>query len=327
MDATVAKTGTEGNIWGGGQRPMGVKYGKMMMWFFLASDSLTFTGFLVAYGLSRFKFIDIWPIADEVFTEIPFFPGVEAPMIYTAFMTFVLIFSSVTMVLAVDAGHHLNRKKVTLYMALTILGGLVFIGSQAYEWHGFIMGEHGAIETYGGKIVHVYNDEGEQVAFEDFAISSTAEQRVRRERNNGTWFFTEKMRPEYSLDQVKAGFIANDKLRIRLPNFDENHKKITLSREKSLDFINNKATGVVEGANLTHNEYGPPLFADFFFFITGFHGFHVTIGITLLIIIFINVLVGTYEKRGSYLMVEKIGLYWHFVDLVWVFVFTFFYLV
>ena len=84
---------------------------------------------------------------------------------------------------------------------------------------------------------------------------------------------------------------------------------------------------VVEGANLIRNEYGNKLFADFFFFITGFHGFHVFSGVIINIIIFFNVLLGTYEKRKSYEMVEKVGLYWHFVDLVWVFVFTVFYLV
>ena len=83
----------------------------------------------------------------------------------------------------------------------------------------------------------------------------------------------------------------------------------------------------IYGANLTVNEYGVPLFADFFFFITGFHGFHVFSGVVINFIIFVNVLKGTYEKRGHYEMVEKVGLYWHFVDLVWVFVFTFFYLV
>src|SRR5699024_1021833 len=108
---------------------------------------------------------------------------------------------------------------------------------------------------------------------------------------------------------------------------DENGNKIMLSRKESIALLNNDAKDVVQGANLTHNEYGHPLFADFFFFVTGFHGFHVTIGITLLIITFINVVLGTYEKRGHYLMIEKMGLYWHFVDLVWVFVFTFFYLV
>ena len=88
-----------------------------------------------------------------------------------------------------------------------------------------------------------------------------------------------------------------------------------------------QASLVVEGANLTRNEYGSKLFADFFFFITGFHGFHVFSGVIINIIIFFNVLLGTYEKRKSYEMVEKVGLYWHFVDLVWVFVFTVFYLV
>jgi cytochrome c oxidase subunit 3 len=81
------------------------------------------------------------------------------------------------------------------------------------------------------------------------------------------------------------------------------------------------------GANLKQNQYGPTPFADLFFFITGFHGTHVLSGVVLNIIIFYNTVMGTYEKRGHYEMVEKVGLYWHFVDLVWVFVFTFFYLV
>jgi cytochrome c oxidase subunit 3 len=75
------------------------------------------------------------------------------------------------------------------------------------------------------------------------------------------------------------------------------------------------------------NEYGPQQYAQFFYFITGFHGFHVFSGVVINIIILIGVLMGTYHKRGHYEMVEKTGLYWHFVDLVWVFVFTFFYLV
>jgi len=102
--------------------------------------------------------------------------------------------------------------------------------------------------------------------------------------------------------------------------------KEILSREQSLAKIKDGVL-VVEGANLEHNEYGHKLFADFFFFITGFHGFHVFSGVMINIVIFLNVIYGTYEKRKSYEMVEKVGLYWHFVDLVWVFVFTFFYLV
>jgi cytochrome c oxidase subunit 3 len=68
-------------------------------------------------------------------------------------------------------------------------------------------------------------------------------------------------------------------------------------------------------------------FSNLFFTITGFHGFHVFSGVIINIIILCMTINGTFEKRGHYLMVEKVGLYWHFVDLVWVFVFTFFYLV
>jgi cytochrome c oxidase subunit 3 len=84
---------------------------------------------------------------------------------------------------------------------------------------------------------------------------------------------------------------------------------------------------VIYGANLEENEYGPQQYGQFFFFITGFHGFHVFSGVVFNIIILMGVVAGTYHKRGHYEMIEKTGLYWHFVDLVWVFVFTFFYLV
>jgi len=72
---------------------------------------------------------------------------------------------------------------------------------------------------------------------------------------------------------------------------------------------------------------GPVPFASLFFIVTGFHGFHVLSGVVINIIIWLNVIGGTYVKRGHYEMVEKVGLYWHFVDLVWVFVFTFYYLI
>jgi cytochrome c oxidase subunit III len=74
-------------------------------------------------------------------------------------------------------------------------------------------------------------------------------------------------------------------------------------------------------------QFGPKAFGALFFFITGFHGFHVFSGVVFLLIILINAASGLYAKRrNGYEMVEKIGLYWHFVDLVWVFVFLVFYL-
>lgn len=327
MDTTVTRTGTEGKTWGGGNQPLQVRYGKMMMWFFILSDSLTFTGFLASYGFIRFKYAASWPIADEVFTHVPFMHGVDAPMYYVAFMTFVLIFSSVTMVLAVEAGKHMKKAKVTIYMFLTILGGLIFIGSQAWEWAGFIRGEYGAVETRGGNILQFIDGDGERVALGDFVEGAPAG-RSDHLASNGIWYQKDASAlSEFSIEDVKTGFAANPDLQIRTQEITQTGEKIILTHQESLRKLNNEGVGVVTGANLKHNEYGHPLFADFFFFITGFHGFHVSVGILLNIIIFFNVVLGTYQKRGSYEMVEKVGLYWHFVDLVWVFVFTFFYLV
>ena len=326
MEVNVSNTTEETNVWGGGNKPLNASYGKMMMWFFIVSDALTFTGFLVAYGFSRFKNIDSWPIADEVFTHFPFLHGIDAPMYYVALMTFILIFSSVTMVLAVDAGHHMNKAKVTFYMLLTIIGGAIFVGSQAWEWKNFIKGEYGALETKGGQILQFVDSEtGKRVALADFAVEIDS-QRETHQESNGIWFVGETTLPSYSLEEVTTGFKSHANLAIKSEKIDESGHKIILSREESLLQLEG-AINVVEGANLIHNEYGNRLFADFFFFITGFHGFHVLSGVVINIIIFFNVIMGTYEKRGHYEMVEKVGLYWHFVDLVWVFVFTFFYLV
>ena len=239
-----------------------------MMWFFLISDAFTFSGLLISYGFARHRFEEVWPLAENVFTHFPFWHG-DHPLLYVALMTFILIMSSVTMVLAVEAGHRMNRNGVVLWMALTIVGGLIFVGSQAWEWYHFIHGtELGALQLADGTVVQ--------------------------------W-----------LSEAKDAFL--------LPN------GIEVTGGEAAALIQSGTE--VYGANLTVNEYGVPLFGDFFFFITGFHGTHVFSGVVINFIIFVNVLKGTYEKRGHYEMVEKVGLYWHFVDLVWVFVFTFFYLV
>ncbi len=228
--------------WQGGVSPFKASYGKLFMWFFLVSDALTFGGLLCAYGFMRHKYPDAWPIPGDVFTHFPFVDQ-HIPLAYVGLMTFILIMSSVTMVLAVEAGHRNNKKGVIIWMLLTIIGGLMFVGSQAWEWYHFIVG------TADGAVRNIWN-------------------------------------PELG------------------------------------KFVDTQ----VYGANLVYNEYGPAAFGDFFFFITGFHGFHVFSGVIINIVIFIMVVKGVMAKRGHYEMVEKVGLYWHFVDLVWVFVFTFFYL-
>lgn len=287
---------------------MGVSYGKLMMWIFILSDALTFSAFLTAYGFSRFKFIHSWPNPDEVFSHVPLLGG-GYPMIYVAFMTFVLIFSSVTMVLAVDGGHHMKKNTVVLYLSLTILGGAAFLGSQAWEWYHFIKGEAGAVQLSDGSIAHFVKRKATRRGAPTYEKISLAEL-TGEQAENAT----------YTLAGLRRAFEANPQLQLRVAN------QYVLPHDRA-DTVLAKARGVVQGANLVRNEYGLPLFADFFFFITGFHGFHVFTGVLLNIIVFLNVLLGTYERRGHYEMVEKVGLYWHFVDLVWVFVFTFFYLI
>ena len=212
--------------WTGGKSPFNVEYGKLMMWYFLMSDAFTFGAFLISYGTVRFS-SNSWPDPNFVFRSFPVIGEMSIPLAFVSLMTFILIMSSVTMVLAVAAGHANDRKGVMKWMAWTILGGFAFLGCQAWEW------------------THLYHQ--------------------------GAWW----------------------------------------------------------GSNPFDNIDGTPAstnFANFFFTITGFHGFHVFSGVIINIIMFIMAANRTFERRGHYLMIEKAGLYWHFVDLVWVFVFTCFYL-
>ncbi len=92
---------------------------------------------------------------------------------------------------------------------------------------------------------------------------------------------------------------------------------------------------IEEGVRPWGNPMGATQFGSCFFMITGFHGFHVSIGVIFLLIVARKVWKGDLEnmkpgffttRRGGYEVVEIMGLYWHFVDLVWVFIFAFFYL-
>jgi cytochrome c oxidase subunit III len=205
MDSSVAEQQRVlASDWGGGKSPFGTTWSKFMMWIFIISDALTFAGFLIAYGFIR-QISPSWPVQSEVFS-----------MVLITFMTFVLISSSAVMAMAVSAARAGDPKAATKFLALTIVGGAIFLGCQAYEWSHFIH----------------------------------------------------------------------------------------------------------EGATLTQNPWGVPQFASSFFVITGFHGFHVLSGVTILAIVAIRAAMGKYSADG----VENAGLYWHFVDVVWVFVFAFYYL-
>src|SRR6476620_4015040 len=252
--ATTVTSSTEGKTWGGGNEPMNASYGKLMMWFFIVSDALTFSGFLAAYGFSRFKSIETWPLADEVFTHFPFMHGVSAPMYYVAFMTFILIFSSVTMVLAVDAGHNMNKRKVEFYMILTIIGGLIFVGSQAWEWKNFIKGEHGAIETKGGSLLQFVDNTGKCVALSDFVVQ-LPEAREQLSRSKGRWFMEETDLPTFSVAEVQAAFKAHPELLVRTERIyqdteeDRKDKRLQpgLNHRKHKEILNRSESEVMIG--------------------------------------------------------------------------------
>jgi len=227
MATTTTVSAPPARLWGGGRSPFNVEYGKIMMWYFLMSDAFTFGAFLISYGTTRFA-TNGWPDPNDVFKSFPGLGEAYLPLVFVSLMTFILIVSSVTMVLAVQAGHSMNKRSVAINLILTIIGGLAFLSCQAWEW------------------THLYHE--------------------------GAWWG-------------------------RNP------------------FLN--ANGSVGSTNFT----------NFFFTITGFHGFHVFSGVIINTVMLIMTLAGVFERRGHYLMIEKAGLYWHFVDLVWVFVFALFYLV
>jgi cytochrome c oxidase subunit III len=286
MSGEASKTISADVLWGGGRSPFSISYGKMMMWFFLVSDALTFSGLLVAYGFVRHATVEPWPIGDEVFRALPGLTG-DFPLIYVALMTFILIISSVTMVLAVEAGHRMDKRGVIKWLFLTVIGGAFFVGSQAWEWAHFIHGSGGYIHTTDGMKYWVQNDEHDT-----------------HDPVNATNFHLLRAKPGHYL--IGEGEPITGQEAVRLWEDRVNY---------------------VHGANMIRNEYGPPQYANFFFFITGFHGFHVFSGVIINLIVLIMVVNGVFHRRGHYEMVEKSGLYWHFVDLVWVFVFTFFYLI
>ena len=164
MASQSANLDTE-TLWGGKESPFQTSYGKLMMWFFLVSDALTFSGLLVAYGFTRHDTLEAWPIGEETFNSLPVL-GHGYPLIYVALMTFILIVSSVTMVLAVEAGHRMDKKGVVKWMIATIIGGFFFLGSQAWEWSHFIHGsEFGKVELADGSQAIVKGHFGEIESF------------------------------------------------------------------------------------------------------------------------------------------------------------------
>jgi cytochrome c oxidase subunit III len=113
--------------WGGGAHPFGASWQKTMMWIFIITDGLLFSGLLCGYGFLRMASPIPWPKQSEVFS-IPFI----------ALMTFILITSSAAMGSAVTAARLGDRKKTLLFLWVTVVFGTAFLGCQAIEWSHLI---------------------------------------------------------------------------------------------------------------------------------------------------------------------------------------------
>ncbi|MEL6674418.1 MAG: cytochrome c oxidase subunit 3 [Bacteroidota bacterium] len=362
-----------------GERPIfQASYGKLMMWFFLVSDAFTFSALLIAYGALRVSAVSeglAWAFPEDVFIHTPILHEVfhiDLPLVFVGIMTFILILSSVTMVLGVEAGHRKAQKEVSKWVFLTMIGGATFLACQAYEWYHFISGTpDGAalilaekMEDDNGpnlddkvaefdqfKVVEmtpIYegddHDDHDPVALElrngERITGAQMNQilEVASHTHAGTWRLDHDQALDNNIPSLDKNFAVpvyivykTDSTIAGLRMWNgyevENDGK---NVDQLLDMSGERLDEVPRtqgGASLKANQYGPPDFAGLFFFVTGFHGTHVFSGVVLLLILLINVNKGTYDRRGHYEMTEKIGLYWHFVDLVWVFVFTFFYLV
>jgi cytochrome c oxidase subunit 3 len=109
--------------WSGGASPFGINSKKLGMWLFIVSDTLTFSALLVSYAYVRLATPD-WPRPFEIWPAIA----------KSSFMTFVLLSSSLTMVLAVAAAHRHDVKKVVRYLILTMICGAAFVLIHATEW-------------------------------------------------------------------------------------------------------------------------------------------------------------------------------------------------
>src|SRR4029453_15484277 len=107
--ATPAVSKHQTKWWSGGKSPFNIEYGKLMMWYFLMSDSFTFGAFLISYGTIRFS-QNYWPSPSYVFNTFPFAGHANLPLAFVTLMTFILIMISVTMVLPVHEGHQGIKK-------------------------------------------------------------------------------------------------------------------------------------------------------------------------------------------------------------------------
>jgi len=183
------------------------------------------------------------------------------------------------------------------WLAWTIVGGFAFLACQAWEWTHLITGEHAVLAD--GKIELI----GQTVTVNPWGP-----------RANGQLVSQALLNTPHDVLATMAHGIDHS----------IGHEQLEKMNQGQLVGMINQG---IAGGKLHINEPGPVAFGGYFYGITGFHGFHVLSGVGINIVMLVMTMNNVFEKRGHYLMIEKAGLYWHFVDLVWVFVFLCFYLI
>lgn len=297
--------------------PVGLPNTKLCMWLFLVSEIMFFAGLIGSYIVIRFG-TSGWPNPYDILA-----------VRITAFNTFLLICSSVTMVKAFQWCDYGNRRKTIQYLLATIIGGAAFVGIQVYEYGHLLEKPSTALLHHVESIMHDRglptghgDDEESHARTPDgsgqiiLASQEPVEGNAQNEQLIRTFEILAQGRPDIPdtaapsrLDELKAWDVAVQTETIKLAAlFPDDKKMRTLGRHHWL---------YPEGFVPTRDN-----FTSTFYIMTGFHGLHVAGGVVALMAIFGLYLVG---KAGT-VAIEVAGLYWHFVDLVWILLFTIVYL-
>ena len=320
---------------------MGVGWSKLMMWLFLCSDAMSFAGLLAAYGALR-TLAPHWPNPAEL--------GI-VPL--TAVNTFILICSSVTMVKGLSAIRHGDRKMLRVWLGATALGGAIFLGFQYKEWSALIVHEGVGVSRDLPAVKLVPKADQARVtdpvqkkalaAIEDLGRGGTFERVMggASVKLVSIRALTEKLRAAKALPAERLEAAAGGLERVETVTalgklgvvseaaarrFEIDDTPLPKAdRQRGLEYLATAALAAeLEQAGVVKQEAIPALFGATFFILTGFHGCHVFGGVVLLLITLFRANRFTPERSDG---VEVVGLYWHFVDLIWILVFTLIYLI
>jgi len=328
--------------------------GKFAMWLFLISDAMAFIGFLGAYMVLRMSTLESTAPTPEELT-LAWKPdwAPELDLIATGMNTFVLIISSVTMVKALAAFQDGFPNKAKMFLLATIAGGSFFVGFQVWEWNHLL---HSGVTMSGLEIPEFDDDDPHHPgAVQRAAANNPSRTRLglARElyggRDTSGWdatklaTFTEAeyidLPIEY-IDEEGEDYRPKSPGVIHMASFsvpayteiDDEGEDRVVPPENTDDLHEERRTAAEEGSRAAafsrQRERGARaanMFSATFYVLTGFHGLHVLIGVIYLWIIFFRARAGAFGPAANS-DVEIVGLYWHFVDLVWVLLFMFIYL-